>query len=62
MPSYTFRSSWVTPLKSRRVSQLSGTLQDGNVGACVVGQALAAVKIHVYDATTRSNIISQDEI
>lgn len=30
--------------------------------ACVVGQALTAVKTHVYDATTRSNIISQHEI
>lgn len=75
MPSYTLRSGWVTPLKSshgclcfllnkdsRRISHLSGTLQDGNVDACVVGQALTAVKIQVYDTTTRSNIISQDEI
>lgn len=75
MPSYTLRSSWVTPLKSshgclcfllnrdsQRISHLSGTLQDGNADACVVRQALTAVKIHVYDTTTRSNITSQDEI
>lgn len=75
MPSYTLRSSWVTPLKSshgclcfllnrdsRRTSHLSGTLQDGNVDACVVGRAVTAVKTHVCDTTTRSNIISQGEI
>lgn len=71
MASYTFGSSWVTShgcfcfllnRDSRRISHLSGTLQDGNVEACEVGQALTAVKIHVYDTTTRSNIISQDEI